>query len=819
MEDERLFTIAQIAAGLGLKHKAQARRRIMGVAPTGRCKVRGKADADGWSISSLPCELQRELECIRRRHGYASIEALLESPPRVYQHPLVPRPSQLREAEWRREILAPLLANRGGKTLAQLARDASAILAAKRVENLPTQRTLENWITEAIERDGNWEQWERVELFLGNGASAPAAKKAPQFDVTLPDDSSGSGRNQKARAKAWQDALTHWDVLQAAGVDPVRARAEILDAIRFGRSPLARSSRESLLKQWPKKLRAWQLGGGLPCSLYDRPRSGRPKRFSLTKAETKALRGFRLQKGSLPLALSWFVRDPACLPETRALILAELDRAAQRRREPHWPGSLRRAAQVTAEEEALFRGPKHFQRFEHCDRRGLWWIDDSGAPQASAANVLWESDDMSLNEPFTWRCAETGETQIGRQTLCTQDVFSRFWLGHTLIGRSRDAYRVEDIADHIRECVALHGLPVAWRIERGVWENSFIDGVKIGTDAHGEDVLWGGLEPIIHIERTFKSRGKGGIESSFNFLQDLIAHEGLHIGRGRGEFERATKLHLAASSGREAAASQFWSSTQGAEGLSIAMQQFNLEPKKRRAFGRDLVVPADLFHGAPRREVPASELWRFCPIKATASVRRGHIEKAVKHYPIPFRFTVNGCGCDTYIPHGFKVLIAFHPGHPEMGCHVFNAETGANNREGWLFGELLLIAPIAEDAPQFSVAPQDRDFMRRKNANAAVRTEFRGIVPSGRVASRTSTSRDGWGNSAVVENHARPERKLSALDSRRTRAKEIAARAYDDEKEIRAAEEAAARAVARGDLTPTWESEERDRQREERSQR
>ena len=133
----------------------------------------------------------------------------------------------------------------------------------------------------------------------------------------------------------------------------------------------------------------------------------------------------------------------------------------------------------------------------------------------------------------------------------------------------------------------------------------------------------------------------------------------------------------------------------------------------------------------------------------------------VNHYPMPFRFRVNGAS-DHYLEHGHAVLVAFHPGKPEQGCHVFNAETGTRNRDGLKFGELLLVAPIAEDAPQFSLSRDEQDaFARRRRAAAAVRSEFRAIVPAGRVAARISTARDGRGNSAVVEKGAVRQRTQS----------------------------------------------------------
>lgn len=480
---------------------------------------------------------------------------------------------------------------------------------------------------------------------------------------------------------------------------------------------------------------------------------GRKQKFSLGDDETRALRLLALKKGSIPTAIEWFAQDPACLPSTRELILAELDRAARCRILPHWPDSLRRAARPTVDEELAFRGRKASMAVEFVERRSMDWVDADGIRREMKPNTVWESDDMSSNEPFTWvENGREGEQllRIGRQTLCTIDVFSANWLGISPVGRERDAYRAEDIADHMLDCVNAHGMPRIWRLERGPWENTFIDGVLLGRTPEGREIRWGGLDPLIHIERAWKSRQKGTVESSFNYLQTLLAHQSTSIGRVRGEFEQQTKLYLAASKGDPEAWARFWSMGEFAEAAATAMHQFNHRPKNRRAHGKGLVVPADLYAGAERRDCPADQLWRFCPEKRLATVRQGHIECSVRHYPLNFRFRVNGVRDGLHLEHGYSVLIAFHPGRPELGCHIFNAERGARNREQFAFGELLMIAPIAEDAPQVNLSPVERAFHARRQANATMRGEFRAIMATGAPVVRRSSARDGFGNSREI---------------------------------------------------------------------
>jgi hypothetical protein len=188
------------------------------------------------------------------------------------------------------------------------------------------------------------------------------------------------------------------------------------------------------------------------------------------------------------------------------------------------------------------------------------------------------------------------------------------------------------------------------------------------------------------------------------------------------------------------------------------MRKFNARPKERRALAHlGAPTPDDLRNAAPKRECPDSERWQLLPIKRKATVRGGRIETSVAHYPLSFRFRVNGEG-DCYFERGYQVLIAFHPGAPEEGCWVFNGEptSSSRNSDGMRPGEFLMIAPMAEDVPQGNLAPEDREFVARRNANAAVRSEFRAITSAGKIGRSVSLLQDGWGNKAERGNDLRP---------------------------------------------------------------
>lgn len=500
------------------------------------------------------------------------------------------------------------------------------------------------------------------------------------------------------------------------------------------------------------------------------PRLGRPTRFSLTNAERGLLRRLTLEKESMALAIEFLAESPTCSAATRREIMAVLDRAAQRRRPPAWPVSILRAARVTEEERAMFRGPKTHGEAEMVVRRDMTVVLEDGQRVALGPYGIYETDDMSGNEPFRYYDETLGQWRTGRQILCTLDVYSAAWLGNSPLGRQKDAYRIEDQMDHLWDIVCDHGLPhVAWRFERGPWENSAIDGIKLNYARPTGVTRWGGLDALFAVVHAFKSRSKGLIEGSFDLLQSLLGHASESIGRRRGEFERGTKLQRRANKGDSTALENFWDIGTAADAYAEAMRLANGRPKRRRAFGRDMVTPDDLIVGATRRECPAGEAWRFLPVKRELAVRKGMIECMVDHYPLPFRFRVNGVENSLHLGTGDRVLVAFHPGRPEDGCHVFHHEVGARNRLERPWGELLTVAPLAEDAPQICLSRQDQEHRARKAANAAVRSSFRSIMGAGERGTRKETARDGFGNRSEVVTAAtpRPTREVSAPPARR----------------------------------------------------
>lgn len=480
------------------------------------------------------------------------------------------------------------------------------------------------------------------------------------------------------------------------------------------------------------------------CGMTNGRKRGRPTLVELTEVEIRRLRYWRLVRDSVPLALQEFLRDELCRPEIAQTVREIWHRALARHKRPSWPMSIRRALHVTDAERAVFRGEKAIREIEVTERRGNFIVLEDGSEWPNTPGTIYSSDDESENQPFRYFDPSTGTERLGRQSLKTIENASHKWLGFTHVGRERDAYRVEDIADHFRDVVSQFGLPLLWRVERGVWDNNWLFGVECDNGK-----VWGSMEELFHVRQKFSSRGKADIEGAFNHSQDRRAHgpDGgvTSIGRSRGEFQQGTKEYLRAQNGDAGDLRKFWSIAESADAVAKALAEENLTPKQNYQQGNKFISPDEVYGTPTKREVPADKWYLFSPVKKQAMVRQGAIEIKVPHYAVSFRFRVNGAEGMPHLDHGHRVLIAFHPGHPEQGCHVFNNDESALNREGFGWGELIGQAEWLPDRPQEDLSGQG-NFDGRKRERAAVRREFRAIVAGTARALRKSHGQDNLGN-------------------------------------------------------------------------
>jgi len=472
----------------------------------------------------------------------------------------------------------------------------------------------------------------------------------------------------------------------------------------------------------------------------------------LTPDELAVLKLGMIQKRSRRLAADMLLKSTVCTAETHDRLVAVFDAAADKRSDEIFPAWFKRACVVTAEERLAYRGPKALAAVEPARPRGLFYTDEAGVSQPLFANALWEFDDESENTPWL-EVDEDGRTRINRQTLKAIDVYSSFYLGLRAVSRSSDGYRIEDQADFLLELIDAHGMPLRCRIERGPWDNNFWFGSPLPKawwqTPECAQLRWGGIDTSaggpIGVMQAFKSRHKGTIEGSFNHRQNLAAHETLDIGRERGEHEAAARLHRLALNGNESAIARFPNAAPRADISADVLDRFNHEAKRRvNLFGAKKVVPAELFATAVRRELSAADRWRFLPVKTAVTVRHAHIQLRAKDYDLPFLFTAEGFtpawDWNAWLPHGWRVLCAFHPARPDLGCHIFNGlhPDHPQNPRRFPLGMPLGVLKHAPHAPMWNDAPETADFDGRRQTQSAVRAETR-IIKAAKKHVRVST--------------------------------------------------------------------------------
>lgn len=523
--------------------------------------------------------------------------------------------------------------------------------------------------------------------------------------------------------------------------------------------------------RWCAALEA--TGGDAFAAFAEKKPTGRPASVEFSETDLAIARWHRLCKGSLPIAVHFYCIDPDSSDETVAALRQIEERALESGKEPAWPMSVRRAFAVTEDERNRFRSKKAAQNSEMVTRRGMLWIDENGELNDLLPGELWELDDYSGNQPFTYCDPLTGELNVGRQILAGMDVCSAGWLGFDLIGRPRDAYRGEDIVRFIARLFRAHGVPRFLRLERGSWESSYIHGLAV----EGQSQPWGALDHLCNIQHVFKSKGKGTLEGSFNPLQNWLAHAGRDVGRHAGEFEESAKAWRQVKNAKSAPDPRlagFWDQTACGAAHEEAAALMNSRPRERKALN-ERVSPNDLrarlgWHTTP---LPAAEAWRLLPCKQRRVIRDGHVTVNPGGGWPEMSFVVNGID-GLCLESGHAVLIACDPMDPAAGAYIANADTSARNRRGWAFAECLLAAaPAATLAPQIDLSGRRHNTLDlRKQAAAAAATEFR-AVRSGAPGKRESAAFDGRGNAAAAGNlppidRATPAMAEPAPSTRRT---------------------------------------------------
>ncbi len=482
-----------------------------------------------------------------------------------------------------------------------------------------------------------------------------------------------------------------------------------------------------------------------------RHKSGRKPAWELTETEALCLRKWHLAKGSVDKAMTYFLRDPECRPETREWATARLDAYAQQRKPVAWPESIHRAGHLTDAEKAHFQGPKAVQNIAPSTRTTNT-MKIGGREYDLRLHTAWVFDDYSSNQPYYLEYTP-GQFRACRQVLAGVDLGTHGWLGFDLIGKERDAYTGGDSLRVVLRCIEAHATkPDVLVLEQGRWKSKAFLGLLMENGAR-----WGHIaEAGIRVHYAHTPREKREIESYFNVIQSHMAECGADIGRSRDDKEREQLDLVAVNAGRkDPRKCGFLSFDEAAAVHGDTMAELNRSPRRRQALTEYVSADelAERWKDSPKRPLLPEERWLFFPIKTEATVRRGAIEIIRKDIdPRGWVFRVNGVRDDVYLPDGYRVYVAFDPEWLDLGCVVANRETGVANRYGYRLGQNLMLAPLESAVPRLQFADdsgenaeRSESWKHRQNALKTARTQYNAILPHGKKGLRIDAMKNRLG--------------------------------------------------------------------------
>jgi hypothetical protein len=482
---------------------------------------------------------------------------------------------------------------------------------------------------------------------------------------------------------------------------------------------------------------------------------GRDSKITLTEAELQTLAALYLKTnrtkddGSMQAACKVFALDPQTREEVRTGILSALEKG----RLPRW--AIRACKRITREHFAAKRNPSSLASNHFSGRRGAFASDKRERRRAV------ESDDGTLNFVATipWPhggdpCSDKYGVKLGRwQFLPALEAgWSNFYLGYALVARPQSVYTQEDIRAMIKMVVKAHGLPDAFRFERGTWEsNSVVDLLKrLGVD----------------LQTVWQSNQKPYVEGGFSPLWTYLSLIDGQVGRFRGEMEKENLLIEKVRAGRLDPRGVFPDLQRCTKALDGALAMRNSDRISSPIYGAWIPEVRYRDHKAERpwRAMPAELEYLFAPLVKEWTVAKGTVGNAVTladGIKAPFYFSHD----DLWRMNGEKVRVYFDPAGESATI------VSLTNHAGFVPGDIVCEAALLGEIPHFTRAamgwadPVDPSAIRppsNRKPMSAIRREVRALDSGGKVKATFSEERDGNGRVARAERISNPPRNTSA---------------------------------------------------------
>jgi hypothetical protein len=800
------FTAAQLAAVAGLT-KRRVLQLLRGTPPAAAQIIRGQS-TDAWAADPLPQPLALRLDSLVAQRRFRDRESLLlsggtpYSPDRPWDQ-IAPRDKAF--AQCLKLALAGPLERMADLSITEPefrtlgVRDFAAAFSAAPPEHaLPRTISPRHWTRlweRTLARDGGREEWNRLEIYLPErlGGSPRQPAIAPvlfeSIASAIPLDLT---QDKPAKlARLWHAAFLRLEELCAQGHTEKKIRRQLV-AYLYQQAPFLAGSLESLRVQSLQKLAHWRAHGRTWETLQDgrHENPGRTATWAHVLKDQAACAELRsLYLATLGAASPGSERDR----HTGSMALA-LQRFADTEPAAQYPGlllELRKGRQpvcllrylrrITPELEAKLRGPKAYDHHGPVGTRDHTIKGPDGLRYQLPATAIFEADDMSCNQPF-FAEDEHGNVILSRQGLYAYAPLCRRWLAVDLIARPREAYRAEDVLRFFRRVFEASGKPLILRLEQGVWAARKIKGIRLTPTGHQEEEwlrpampqeevarIQDGLAATgVAVQYVTKAKGKGGIESGFNYLQTVLAtftRHWLNLGRHAGEFAHAAQqLRRVRAGSHHPADLGFAPMPDLKEVILRAMAWINARERDQR-------TPDKLWqlHAEQLKPVTQDDLAAFLPDHRELVIRGGRITAQVDRQPLHFRepelFADLG--------DGYRLAARFDPCEPTLGAAIYNLQTGPRNHHAFAHGQRIGWATF--EPPGYQLATEDPRMIEglqlanvsRYGADPEIglklraqqskwhRTEFGALPRPGQPAIKASITRDGRGNIAKVEQGGR----------------------------------------------------------------
>jgi hypothetical protein len=547
-----------------------------------------------------------------------------------------------------------------------------------------------------------------------------------------PSSSDPSALLSEAQSLRYAERLSLWEAYQALAA---RGLSQVDAARQLGVS-------NTKLSRMAKQVAAHGLDG-----LKDRYHNcGRNPSLTFTDEEFARLGALYLKTnrtadaGSMQTACKFFALEPQTREEIRTAILSSLERG----RLPRF--ATRALKRITREHFAAHRKPGSLATDHFSGRRGTFARD-----KMERRRVV-ESDDGTLNFAAWIPWPQGGDpisdkygVRLGRwQFLPALEAgWSQYYLGYTLVARPKGTYTQEDVRALIAMVVSQHGLPDAFRFERGTWEsNSVVDLLqRLSVDL---DTVW-------------QSNQKPYIEGGFNTLWTYLSMIDGQVGRFRGEMEKENLLIEKCRAGRLDPRDQFPGLTECTRALDGALAMRNADRRHSKIYGSWIPEVRYREHQEqePWRQLPSDLAYLFAPVVKEWTVAKGTVGNSVTltdDLKVPFYFTHD----DLWRMNGEKVRVYFDPAAENISATIVALTTHA----GFAPGNIVCQASLLGDIPHYARAAmgwsrEPLNATRTAPSNraplAAVRREVRALSPNGRIKSSVSEERDGRGNVSRME--------------------------------------------------------------------